>query len=81
MPGDRIAKSAGTVIAASGFPGFRLLTSDYRLWILSFWVASVTAHIGAMYAAFLAISVDAGVPLTHYGGAAGPILFGAGYVT
>ena len=53
---------------------------------------------GALYAAFLAISVGAGVPpllaalafaflsnvmipLTHYGGSAGPIIFGANYVT
>ena len=96
---DWIAKSAGAVIAASGFswiPAFALLIIIYVYSHYGF--ASVTAHISAMYAAFLAISVGAGVPpllaalafaflsnimipLTHYGGAAGPILFGAGYVT
>lgn len=60
--------------------------------------ASVSAHIGAMYAAFLSVAVVVGtppllagialgalsnlmIPLTHYGGGAAPILFGAGYVT
>lgn len=96
---DWIAKSAGAIIAASGFswiPAFALLIIIYVYSHYGF--ASVTAHISAMYAAFLAISVGAGVPpllaalafaflsnimipLTHYGGAAGPILFGAGYVT
>lgn len=60
--------------------------------------ASVSAHIGAMYAAFLAVAAAVGtppllaavlfaalsnimIPLTHYGGGAAPILFGAGYVS
>ena len=59
--------------------------------------ASLTAHISAMYPAFIAVAAAAGGPpmlvvlsmafaaniclaLTHYSGAPGPILFGAGYV-
>lgn len=93
-----IAKSAGAIIAAAGLSwtvAFAILIIVYVYSHYGF--ASVTAHISAMYAAFLAISVGAGVPpllaalafaflsnvmipLTHYGGAAGPIIFGAGYV-
>lgn len=60
--------------------------------------ASVSAHIGAMYAAFLAVAVAVGtppllaalslaglsnlmIPLTHYGGGAAPILYGADFVS
>ena len=60
--------------------------------------ASVSAHISAMYAAFLSVSVVVGtppllaaiafaalsnimIPLTHYGGGAAPILYGAGFVS
>lgn len=94
-----LAKVAGAVIAAANFSwivAFAILIIVYVYSHYGF--ASVTAHISAMYAAFLAISVGAGVPpllaalafaflsnvmipLTHYGGAAGPIIFGAGYVT
>lgn len=94
-----IAKSAGVVITASGLSwvmAFGLLIIIYVYSHYGF--ASVTAHISAMYAAFIAISVGAGappllaalafaflsnvmIPLTHYSGSAGPILFGAGYVT
>lgn len=94
-----VAKSAGGVIAAAGLSwiaAFSILIIVYVYAHYGF--ASVTAHISAMYAAFLAISVAAGappllaalafaflsnimIPLTHFGGAAGPIIFGAGYVT
>ena len=94
-----IAKSAGALISSFGLSwivAFAILIIVYVYSHYGF--ASVTAHISAMYAAFLAISVGAGVPpllaalafaflsnvmipLTHYGGAAGPIIFGAGYVT
>lgn len=94
-----IAKSAGTVIASAGLSWIMAFAILIIVYVYSHYgFASVTAHISAMYAAFLAISVGAGVPsllaalafaflsnvmipLTHYGGAAGPIIFGAGYVT
>lgn len=94
-----IAKSAGAVIASSGLSWITAFAILIIVYVYSHYgFASVTAHISAMYAAFLAISVGAGVPpllaalafaflsnvmipLTHYGGAAGPIIFGAGYVT
>lgn len=94
-----IAKSAGAVIAASGLSWIMAFAILIIIYVYSHYgFASVTAHISAMYAAFLAIAVGAGVPpllaalafaflsnvmipLTHYSGAAGPILFGAGYVT
>jgi len=63
-----------------------------------YFFASNTAHISAMYAAFLAIAIGIGAPpvfaaltlaffsnlfasLTHYGAAAAPIFFTAGYVS
>lgn len=94
-----IAKSAGAVIAVSGLSWIMAFAILIVIYVYSHYgFASVTAHISAMYAAFLAIAVGAGVPpilaalafaflsnvmipLTHYSGAAGPILFGAGYVT
>jgi DASS family divalent anion:Na+ symporter len=94
-----IAKSAGVVIASASLPWITAFAILIIVYVYSHYgFASVTAHISAMYAAFLAISVGAGappllaalafaflsnvmIPLTHYSGAAGPILFGAGYVT
>jgi DASS family divalent anion:Na+ symporter len=63
-----------------------------------YFFASNTAHISAMYAAFLAVAIGIGAPpvfaaltlaffsnlfasLTHYGAAAAPIFFTAGYVS
>lgn len=93
-----IAESAGAMIAAAGvgwLAAFGILLVIYVYSHYAF--ASVTAHISAMYAGFVAVSVVAGtppllaalafaslsnimIPLTHYGGGAAPILFGAGYV-
>lgn len=94
-----VAKSAGAVIAASGLSWIAAFSILIIIYVYAHYgFASVTAHISAMYAAFLAISVAAGappllaalafaflsnimIPLTHFGGAAGPIIYGAGYVT
>lgn len=96
---DWVAKSAGLAIAAAGLTWIAAFAVLIIVYVYSHYgFASVTAHISAMYAAFLAISVAAGappllaalafaflsnimIPLTHFGGAAGPIIFGAGYVT
>lgn len=93
------SKLAGTAINEAGLSwiaAFGLLCIIYVYSHYAF--ASVSAHIGAMYAAFLSVAVVVGtppllaalalaglsnlmIPLTHYGGGAAPILFGAGYVT
>ena len=94
-----VANAAGAAIKDAGFTwliAFALLVVIYVYSHYAF--ASVTAHIGAMYAAFLSVAVVVGtppllaaislaalsnimIPLTHYGGGAAPILYGAGYVT
>lgn len=94
-----VAESAGAMIAAAGLSwisAFSILIIIYVYSHYSF--ASVTAHISAMYAGFVAVSVTVGtppllaalafaalsnlmIPLTHYGGGAAPILFGADYVS
>lgn len=94
-----VAKSAGALIVSAGVTWIIAFIVLILVYVYSHYAfASVTAHISAMYAAFLAISVGAGVPpllaalafaflsnvmipLTHYGGSAGPIIFGANYVT
>lgn len=93
------SKLAGTAINEAGLSwiaAFGLLCIIYVYSHYAF--ASVSAHIGAMYTAFLSVAVVVGtppllaalalaglsnlmIPLTHYGGGAAPILFGAGYVT
>ncbi|WP_019551967.1 anion permease [Propionispira raffinosivorans] len=94
-----LAAMAGGAIQGAGiswYLAFPLLIIAYVYSHYAF--ASVTAHISAMYAAFLAISVVVGtppllaaltfaamsnlmIPLTHYGGGAAPILYGADYVS
>lgn len=94
-----ISAIAGTFIHSAGFSwqiAFILLIIIYVYAHYAF--ASVSAHIAAMYAAFLSVAVVAGtppllaaiafaamsnlmIPLTHYGGGAAPIIFGAGYVS
>lgn len=93
-----IAKFVGGLLASAGLSwlwAFIILSIIYVYSHYAF--VSVTAHIGAMYAAFLSIAVVVGtppllaaialaalsnimIPLTHYGGGAAPILYGAGYV-
>lgn len=93
-----VSEAAGSAIQAAGFSwliAFILLSIIYVYSHYAF--ASVTAHIGAMYAAFLSVAVVVGtppllaalslaalsnimIPLTHYGGGAAPILYGADFV-
>lgn len=90
---------AGEAILSAGLSwlaAFALLAIIYVYSHYAF--ASVSAHIGAMYAAFLAVAVAVGtppllaalslaglsnlmIPLTHYGGGAAPILYGADFVS
>ena len=90
---------AGAAIQAAGLSWLAAFTILIVIYVYSHYAfASVSAHIGAMYAAFLAVAVAAGtppllaaiafaamsnimIPLTHYGGGAAPILYGAGYVS
>ncbi len=94
-----VADAVGSGIAAAGIHwtfAFVLLIVVYVYSHYAF--ASVSAHIGAMYAAFLTVAIAVGtppmlaaiafaamsnlmIPLTHYGGGAAPILYGAGYVS
>ncbi|TCS81479.1 anion permease [Pectinatus cerevisiiphilus] len=94
-----LSTNVGQMILQAGIswlPAFGILILVYVYSHYAF--ASVSAHIGAMYAAFLAVAVAVGtppllaaiafavlsnlmIPLTHYGGGAAPILFGAGYVS
>lgn len=93
-----VSEMAGAAIQSAGFTwmvAFILLAIIYVYSHYAF--ASVTAHIGAMYAAFLSVAVAVGtppllsaisfavisnlmIPLTHYGGGAAPILYGADFV-
>ncbi|XVK32126.1 anion permease [Pectinatus haikarae] len=94
-----LSTNVGNTILQAGIPwvpAFGILILVYVYSHYGF--ASVSAHIGAMYAAFLGVAVAVGappllaaitfavlsnlmIPLTHYGGGAAPILFGAGYVS
>ena len=103
-----LAKS-GFIKTVSGLAGQAILDAGFS-WLVAFMIlvliyvyshyafASVSAHISAMYAAFLSVSVVVGtppllaaiafaalsnimIPLTHYGGGAAPILYGAGFVS
>ena len=93
-----VAGMAGSAIASAGMSWLTAFILLALIYVYSHYAfASVSAHIGAMYAAFLAVAVAVGtppllaaiafaalsnimIPLTHYGGGAAPILYGAGYV-
>ena len=93
-----VADMAGAAIQSAGLSWLAAFIILVLIYVYSHYVfASVSAHIGAMYAAFLAVAVAVGtppllaaisfaalsnimIPLTHYGGGAAPILYGAGYV-
>lgn len=93
-----VADMAGTAIQSAGLSWLTAFIILVLIYVYSHYAfASVSAHIGAMYAAFLAVAVAVGtppllaaisfaalsnimIPLTHYGGGAAPILYGAGYV-
>lgn len=94
-----VAGMAGTAIQSAGLSWLAAFLLLIVIYVYSHYAfASVSAHIGAMYAAFLAVAVAVGtppllaaiafaamsnimIPLTHYGGGAAPILYGAGYVS
>lgn len=94
-----VSTNVGTAILQAGIPWMPAFGILIIVYVYSHYCfASVSAHIGAMYAAFLAVAVVVGtppflaaisfgvlsnimIPLTHYGGGAAPILFGAGYVS
>lgn len=93
-----VAGMAGAAIQSAGLSWLTAFIVLVLIYVYSHYAfASVSAHIGAMYAAFLAVAVAVGtppllaaisfaalsnimIPLTHYGGGAAPILYGAGYV-
>lgn len=93
-----VADMAGAAIQSAGLSWLTAFIVLVLIYVYSHYAfASVSAHIGAMYAAFLAVAVAVGtppllaaisfaalsnimIPLTHYGGGAAPILYGAGYV-
>lgn len=93
-----VADMAGAAIQSAGLSWLAAFIILVLIYVYSHYAfASVSAHIGAMYAAFLAVAVAVGtppllaaisfaalsnimIPLTHYGGGAAPILYGAGYV-
>lgn len=94
-----VADMAGAAIQSAGLSWLAAFIILVLIYVYSHYAfASVSAHIGAMYAAFLAVAVAVGtppllaaisfaalsnimIPLTHYGGGAAPILYGAGYVS
>ena len=94
-----LAALAGGAIQDAGITWYIAFPLLILVYVYSHYAfASVTAHISAMYAAFLAISVVVGtppllaaltfaamsnlmIPLTHYGGGAAPIFYGADYVS
>ena len=94
-----VADMAGAAILSTGFGWLTAFIILVLIYVYSHYAfASVSAHIGAMYAAFLSVAVVVGtppllaaiafaalsnimIPLTHYGGGAAPILYGAGYVS
>ena len=93
-----VADMAGAAIQSAGLSWLAAFIILVLIYVYSHYAfASVSAHIGAMYAAFLAVAVavvtppllaaisfaalsNIMIPLTHYGGGAAPILYGAGYV-
>lgn len=93
-----VADMAGAAIQSAGLSWLAAFIILVLIYVYSHYAfASVSAHIGAMYAAFFAVAVSVGtppllaaisfaalsnimIPLTHYGGGAAPILYGAGYV-
>lgn len=93
-----VADMAGAAIQSAGLSWLAAFIILVLIYVYSHYAfASVSAHIGAMYAAFFAVAVAVGtppllaaisfaalpnimIPLTHYGGGAAPILYGAGYV-
>lgn len=94
-----VSGMAGAAIQAAGFSWLAAFMILILIYVYSHYCfASVSAHISAMYAAFLSVSVVVGtppllaaiafaalsnimIPLTHYGGGAAPILYGAGFVS
>ena len=94
-----VSTMAGDAIQSAGFSWLTAFMILILIYVYSHYAfASVSAHISAMYAAFLSVSVVVGtppllaaiafaalsnimIPLTHYGGGAAPILYGAGFVT
>lgn len=94
-----VADMTGAAIQSAGLSWLAAFIILVLIYVYSHYAfASVSAHIGAMYAAFLAVAVAVGtppllaaisfaalsnimIPLTHYGGGAAPILYGAGYVS
>ena len=94
-----VSDAAGKTISSAGFSWLTAFIILVIIYVYSHYAfASVSAHISAMYAAFLSVAVVVGtppllaaialaalsnimIPLTHYGGGAAPIFFGAGYVT
>lgn len=93
-----VAEGAGEMIGSAGLDWTAAFLILCLIYVYSHYgFASVSAHIGAMYAAFLTVAIVVGtppllaaitlaafsnimIPLTHYGGGAAPILYGAGYV-
>lgn len=93
-----VADMAGAAIQSAGLSWLAAFIILVLIYVYSHYAfASVSAYIGAMYAAFFAVAVAVGtppllaaisfaalsnimIPLTHYGGGAAPILYGAGYV-
>jgi len=94
-----VSGMAGAAIQSAGLSWLAAFMILILIYVYSHYCfASVSAHISAMYAAFLSVSVVVGtppllaaiafaalsnimIPLTHYGGGAAPILYGAGYVS
>lgn len=94
-----VSTMLGDIISTANFSSVEAFVVIVLVYVYSHYCfASVSAHISAMYAAFLSVSVVLGVPpllaaivlaaisnimipLTHYGGGAAPVLYGAGYVT
>lgn len=94
-----VSTMAGDAIQSAGLSWLAAFMILVLIYVYSHYAfASVSAHISAMYAAFLSVSVVVGappllaaiafaalsnimIPLTHYGGGAAPILYGAGFVS
>lgn len=83
-----VAEGAGRMIESAGISWTLAFVLLILIYVYSHYgFASVSAHIGAMYAAFLTVAIafaamsNIMIPLTHYGGGAAPILYGAGYVS
>jgi divalent anion:Na+ symporter, DASS family len=73
------SERVGGLLAGVGWlPTFLILSLIY--FYSHYFFASNTAHVGAMYAAFLAFFSNLFSSMTHYGTGPAPVLFGAGYV-